>query len=191
MLRRGDGGRKTGSLNGQAELTPRWKKQHESPHSTLHLRHIVFILDKNRSSFVSNLMARKAQDVTDAELAVLQTLWDRGRDTIRRLTDTLYPNGTGVHYATVQKLLERLEAKKYVKRNRNDWPHTFQPLLDRSGLISQRLQMTADKLCEGALAPLLSNLVRASQLNADDRQSLRSLLDELDDSVDKGVKGKR
>ncbi|MSR57848.1 MAG: BlaI/MecI/CopY family transcriptional regulator [Planctomycetaceae bacterium] len=136
-------------------------------------------------------MARKAQDVTDAELAVLQTLWDRGRDTIRRLTDTLYPNGTGVHYATVQKLLERLEAKKYVKRNRNDWPHTFQPLLDRSGLISQRLQMTADKLCEGALAPLLSNLVRASQLNADDRQSLRSLLDELDDSVDKGVKGKR
>lgn len=126
-------------------------------------------------------MARKPQDVTDAELAVLQTLWDRGRETIRRLTDTLYPDGTGVHYATVQKLLERLEAKKYVKRNRNDWPHTFQPLLDKSELISQRLQMTADKLCEGALAPLLSNLVRTSQLSSDERQSLRSLLDELDE----------
>jgi predicted transcriptional regulator len=131
-------------------------------------------------------MARTAQDVTDAELAVLQLLWERGRDTIRRLTETLYPNGTGVHYATVQKLLERLEGKKYVKRNRNDWPHTFQPIVDRSDLIGRRLQMTADKLCAGSLAPLLTNLVKASRLTAEERKSLRVLLDELDD-----VKGTR
>ena len=68
-------------------------------------------------------MARTPQDITDAELAVLQVLWDEGRRTIRELTDTLYPSGTGVHYATVQKLLERLEAKKFVKRDRSAWPH--------------------------------------------------------------------
>ena len=125
-------------------------------------------------------MARPAQDVTDAELAVLQVLWERGRETIRQLTDTLYPNGTGVHYATVQKLLERLEAKRHVKRNRNDWPHSFQATTERSELINRRLQMTADKLCEGSLAPLLSNLVRTSRLSAEERESLRSLLDDLD-----------
>lgn len=128
-------------------------------------------------------MARTPQDVTDAELAVLQVLWERGRDTIRRLTETLYPNGTGVHYATVQKLLERLEGKKYVKRNRNDWPHTFQPTVERAELIGRRLQMTADKLCAGSLAPLLTNLVKASRLTSEERQSLRALLDELDQEV--------
>jgi BlaI family transcriptional regulator, penicillinase repressor len=128
-------------------------------------------------------MARTPQDVTDAELAVLQLLWERSRDTIRRLTETLYPDGTGVHYATVQKLLERLEGKKYVKRNRNDWPHTFQPTVDRTDLIGRRLQMTADKLCAGSLAPLLTNLVKASRLSAEERQSLRVLLDELDKEV--------
>jgi predicted transcriptional regulator len=128
-------------------------------------------------------MSRTAQDVTDAELAVLQVLWGSGRETIRKLTDVLYPNGTGVHYATVQKLLERLEAKKYVKRNRSDWPHSFQPTVDRADLINRRLQMTADKLCEGSLAPLLTNLVKASRLSADERQSLRSLLDQLDRDV--------
>lgn len=128
-------------------------------------------------------MARTPQDVTDAELAVLQVLWDRGRDTIRHLTETLYPNGTGVHYATVQKLLERLEGKKCVKRNRNDWPHTFQPTIDRTDLIGRRLQMTADKLCAGSLAPLLTNLVKASRLTAEERRSLRVLLDELDEEV--------
>jgi predicted transcriptional regulator len=125
-------------------------------------------------------MPRTPQDVTDAELAILQLLWERNRDTIRRLSETLYPNGTTVHYATVQKLLERLEGKKYVKRNRNDWPHTFQPIVDRSDLINRRLRMTADKLCAGSLAPLLTSLVKASQLTSEERQSLRSLLDELD-----------
>ena len=125
-------------------------------------------------------MARTPQDITDAELAVLQVLWDQGRETIRELTDTLYPAGTGVHYATVPKLLERLEAKKFVKRDRTAWPHRFEPLIGRDDLISRRLQLTADKLCEGALAPLLTNLVRATRLSPDERQSLRSLLDDLD-----------
>lgn len=132
-------------------------------------------------------MARTAQDVTDAELAVLQVLWERKRETIRRITETLYPDGTGVHYATVQKLLERLEAKKCVKRNRNDWPHSFQPMIDRDELINRRLQMTANKLCAGSLAPLLTNLVRSTKLSSKDRDSLRALLDELD----RGPKSKK
>ena len=110
----------------------------------------------------------------------MQVLWDQGRRTIRELTDTLYPSGTGVHYATVQKLLERLEAKKFVKRDRSAWPHCFDPLVGRDDLISRRLQLTADKLCEGALAPLLTSLVRGTKLSSDERESLRALLDDLE-----------
>ena len=110
----------------------------------------------------------------------MQVLWDEGRRTIRELTDTLYPSGTGVHYATVQKLLERLEAKKFVKRDRSAWPHCFDPLVGRDDLITRRLQLTADKLCEGALAPLLTSLVRGTKLSSDERESLRALLDDLE-----------
>ncbi|MCY2966924.1 MAG: BlaI/MecI/CopY family transcriptional regulator [Planctomycetota bacterium] len=125
-------------------------------------------------------MPRTPQDITDAELSVLQLLWERGRETIRRLTDTLYPNGTGVHYATVQKLLERLELKTYVLRDRSVWPHVFEALVGRDDLITRRLQMTADKLCEGSLAPLLTSLVRSTPLTANEVQSLRELLNSLD-----------
>jgi predicted transcriptional regulator len=125
-------------------------------------------------------MPRTPQDITDAELAVLQLLWERGRETIRRLTETLYPNGTGVHYATVQKLLERLEGKRCVRRDRTAWPHVFEPIIQRDALICRRIQATADKLCDGAIAPLLSSLVRATRMTAEERQSLRELLDELD-----------
>ena len=61
-------------------------------------------------------MARIPRDVTERELAVLQALWDAGPTTIRRLTDALYPGGGATHYATVQKLLDRLESKDCVRR---------------------------------------------------------------------------
>ena len=60
-------------------------------------------------------MADPAADVTDAELAVLRHLWDHGTATRRQITDALYPDGGPAHYTTVQKLLERLEAKGYVR----------------------------------------------------------------------------
>jgi hypothetical protein len=59
-------------------------------------------------------MGRKPRDVTDAELAILQVLWDRGSATIRALTDARYPPGGPSDYATVKKLLARLESKGIV-----------------------------------------------------------------------------
>lgn len=125
-------------------------------------------------------MARKPVDVTDAELAILQILWGRGEATVRDLALTLYPKQTASDLATVQKLLKRLEEKDCVERDRRHWPHVFRPLINRNDLIGRRLQDTANDLCNGALTPLLTHLVRTSPLTDADRQELRSLLESLD-----------
>jgi BlaI family penicillinase repressor len=119
-------------------------------------------------------------DVTDAELAVLQALWDAGEATIRRLADTLYPGGNDVHYATVQKLLERLESKGHVERDRSLYAHRFRARTDRDTLLGRRLRAMAEKLCGGLMAPLLTHLVRAEALSEPEREELRALIDELD-----------
>ena len=85
-------------------------------------------------------MVRDPQDLPDAELAVLQTLWERGPSTIRQLTDALYPSGSDAHYATVQKLLDRLEAKSCVRRDRSSWAHVFEARMNRDELIGRRLE---------------------------------------------------
>jgi predicted transcriptional regulator len=125
-------------------------------------------------------MARTPQDITDAELSVLQVLWDQGTATVRELTERLYKECTLSLTATVQKLLERLEGKKCVKRDRNTWPHSFTAVLRKDELIARQLQTTANKLCEGDLHPLLTCLVKTRGLSEEDRKSLRGLLDELD-----------
>jgi predicted transcriptional regulator len=126
-------------------------------------------------------MARTPEDVSDAQLAVLQVLWDSGPATIRQLTEVLYPGGGPAQYGTVQKLLERLEEKGHVRRQRAGLAHTFTALIDRGDLIGRRLQEMAEKLCGGSLTPLLTHLVRAQRLSPDERQQLRDLIDELDD----------
>lgn len=128
-------------------------------------------------------MARTPQDITDAELNVLQVLWDQGTATVRELTEKLYRECTLSLTATVQKLLERLEGKKCVKRDRKTWPHQFSAVLKREELITRQLQSTANKLCEGELNPLLTCLVKSNGLSAEERQSLRGLLDQLDQNA--------
>src|ERR1041385_4576068 len=125
-------------------------------------------------------MSRPAQDVTDAELAILQVLWDRGQATVRELTEQLYSEYSSSQHATVQKLLERLEGQGGVRPNRSAWPHVFEPAIERGELIDRKLQQTADKLCDGSIQPLLTHLVKGGRLSAQERQSLRTLLDELD-----------
>src|SRR5687768_13017400 len=133
-------------------------------------------------------MPRPSQDVTDAELAILEVLWDRGSASVRELTEALYSEYSSSQHATVQKLLERLEAKGCVTRSRESWPHAFTPAVDRTELIGRKLQQTADKLCDGSIQPLLTHLVKAGQLSAGERQSLRAMLDELEKQSKKSSK---
>ena len=49
--------------------------------------------------------------LTDAEFAVLELLWQRGRQNTRQLTAQLYPGQSVSDYATVQKLLDRRSTK--------------------------------------------------------------------------------
>ena len=125
-------------------------------------------------------MARTPEDVTETELLVLQALWDGGPATIRRLTDLLYPEGRASQYATVQKLLERLERKGLVRRDRGEPVHVFAAAVAREEIIGRKLQSVAEQLCGGSWTPLLTNLVQSQKLSAKDRRALRDLIDELD-----------
>jgi predicted transcriptional regulator len=125
-------------------------------------------------------MKGQQHDVTEAELALLQSLWDAGAATIRQLVERVYrQEGTSV-YATVQKLLDRLESKGFVERDRAGQVHVFRAAVDREELIGRRLRAVADSLCGGSLSPLLTHLVEDRGLSEAERRELRGLIEKLD-----------
>lgn len=121
-------------------------------------------------------MRSPTDDVTDTELAMLQVLWEHGEATRRQVADVLYPGGGEAHYATVQNLLGRLERKGFVAHERRGQVLVFRAAVARDELIRRRLQTLADKLCGGAVAPLVMNLVRSKPLSADEIEELSALL---------------
>src|SRR5262245_53523263 len=126
-------------------------------------------------------MARSPKDVTDKELEVLEVLWGQGPSTIQQIVEEVYPDGGTSKYATVQKLLERLEQAHCVRRQRGARAHVFEAIADRDALIGRELRSVAEKLCGGSVTPLLTHLVRTQRLSARERAELRALIDELDD----------
>jgi predicted transcriptional regulator len=122
-------------------------------------------------------MAGRPRDVTDAELDVLRALWDVGPATIRALTDRLYPSGGTSEYATVQKLLERLEGKGHVARTAEGRQNVYHATVEREELVARRLRDTAEELCDGSLTPLLTQLVSAGKLSREELRELRRVVD--------------
>jgi BlaI family penicillinase repressor len=122
-------------------------------------------------------MAGRPRDVTDAELDVLRLLWELGPATIRALADRLYPSGGASEYATVQKLLERLEGKGHVDRRAEGRQNVYRAIVRREELVARRLRDTADELCDGSLTPLITQLVSAGRLSREELRELRRVVD--------------
>ncbi|HUT89943.1 MAG TPA: BlaI/MecI/CopY family transcriptional regulator [Thermoguttaceae bacterium] len=121
----------------------------------------------------------RLDQVTEAELSILQVLWERGEAITREIAAALYEEVTDPKMASAQKLLERLEAKGCVQRDRSGRAHRFRALVSREDFLRSRLQALADRLCDGALVPLVTTLLRSKGVSRREREELRKLVNAL------------
>jgi predicted transcriptional regulator len=122
-------------------------------------------------------MGRNWPHVPDAELAVLQLLWERGPSPVRQLADALYPGGGPSEYATAHRLLERLEAKGYVARDKVEGVFHFRAVRDRDAVLGQEFEALVERMGGGSLQPLLSTLVKSKRLTAEELRELLALVE--------------
>ncbi|NKB67842.1 MAG: BlaI/MecI/CopY family transcriptional regulator [Candidatus Latescibacteria bacterium] len=116
--------------------------------------------------------------LANAELAVMNLLWQEDRLTARQIRERLYPDATKAQHGTVQRLLQRLEDKGFVTRDRSLPVHLFSPLLGRQTYACDQLESLATKLTGGSLAPLITYLVEGEKMSREELGRLRAILDE-------------
>lgn len=119
------------------------------------------------------------RQLPEAELAVLEVLWACESASTREITEAVYGEVSASKMASVQKLVERLENKDCVERDRSQRAHKFLAAVSRDEVVAEKAQALADQLCDGKLAPLVSTLLRSAELSATERKKLRQLIDEL------------
>jgi predicted transcriptional regulator len=123
----------------------------------------------------------KQSALADAELAVMNLLWSGDRSTARHIREELYPDATKAQHGTIQKLLQRLEDKGYVERDRTLPVHFFSAAITREAYAGGQLESLATKLTAGSFAPLLTHLVEEKRISRDEVLRIRAILDDYDE----------
>jgi len=120
----------------------------------------------------------KHEPLANAELAIMDQLWGRERMTARQLRDLLYGKSEKAQHGTVQRLLQRLEDKGYIERDRALPVHLFSARITREDYACGQMESLADKLTGGSLAPLITHLMDRKRISHDEIQRIRAILDE-------------
>ena len=119
----------------------------------------------------------KPSALANAELAVMELLWQGDRSTARQIREQLYPDPSKAQHGTVQRLLQRLEGKGFVERDRELPVHLFSAAVSRQAYASGQLESLADRLTGGSLAPLITHLMQEKKISSTEVERLRGILD--------------
>jgi predicted transcriptional regulator len=116
---------------------------------------------------------------TDAELAILRVLWERGPSTVRDVHDDLNER-TATGYTTVLKLLQIMTEKGLVVRDEAQRAHIYEARYSEQKTQRQLLSDLADRAFGGSAAKLVMQALSGRKTNSDELNAIRDLLDRLE-----------
>jgi len=122
-------------------------------------------------------MARSQPRPTDAELAILRVLWERGSSTVRQVHEALAgTRETG--YTTTLKLMQIMTDKGLVKRNETARTHVYSPMAGQEQTERQLVQDLVDRAFGGSAAQLVMRALGADGTTDAELREIRRLIDD-------------
>jgi predicted transcriptional regulator len=116
---------------------------------------------------------------TDAELAILRVLWDRGPSTVRDVHEALRASQNS-GYTTVLKLLQIMTDKGLVVRDETERAHVYVPKLSEQKTQRQLLGDLVDRAFGGSSAKLVLQALTGRRATREELRDIRAMLDELE-----------
>jgi predicted transcriptional regulator len=113
---------------------------------------------------------------TDAELAILRILWERGPSTVRQVHEALSaerPSG----YTTALKLLQIMTDKGLVRRDESDRTHVYTARLSEEQTQRQLVGDLLDRAFGGSAMKLVMQALSTRKASPEELAQIRALLD--------------
>jgi predicted transcriptional regulator len=116
---------------------------------------------------------------TDAELAILRVLWQRGPSTVRDVWEQLNPTqGTG--YTTVLKIMQIMCEKGLLARDETDRSHVYRAARSEGQTQRQVVGHLLERLFSGSAPKLVMQALAAKKATPAELAEIRKLLDDLE-----------
>lgn len=122
-------------------------------------------------------MNEKAKRLPDAELEVMQAIWECTPPVQRVDIDAILQKSHPMKQTTLLTLLTRLAEKKYIKIKKVTRSAQYIPLVSREDYLASQSKSFIEKLCGGSISAF-ANALCNSGLSKSDIDELKRLLDE-------------
>jgi predicted transcriptional regulator len=116
----------------------------------------------------------RSRKPTDAELAILRVLWERGPSTVRQVTETL---GKDTGYTTALKLLQIMTEKGLVVRDESSRTHVYAPAFSEAETQRQLVSDLVDRAFGGSAAKLVLQALASKKASREELAEIRRLID--------------
>src|SRR5688500_1526290 len=124
---------------------------------------------------------------TDAELAILRVLWQRGASTVRQVHDTLLRERPTA-YTTALKLLQIMTEKGLVRRDESDRTHIYQARLSEEQTQRQLVRDLLDRAFGGSATKLVMQALAARRASAEELTENSRLIGSREEREVRGVR---
>ena len=118
--------------------------------------------------------------LTPQELAIMKMVWKLEKATVRDVYEALRERRT-IAYTTVMTMMKILEEKGYLKRARLERAYVYRPTRPRQQVHGAMVRDFVERVIDGAAGALEVHLAKDGKLSKDERQTIRRIIEEMDE----------
>jgi BlaI family transcriptional regulator, penicillinase repressor len=122
------------------------------------------------------LARSKSATLTEAELRIMNVLWERRSATVHEVLEAL-PAKPALAYNSVLTIIRILERKGYVKHEKDKRAHVYLPLVDRKDATRFEVRHLVSRFFGNSNEQLLLNVLEETSIDAEELDRLRQLLE--------------
>jgi predicted transcriptional regulator len=124
---------------------------------------------------------QKSGRLTDAELEVMQVVWELGEATVRQVHEVLSEQRQ-VAYTTVMTIMNILEEKEYLRRSSKEGrAYVYEPVQPKGEVIATMVDDFVGRVLDGSARPLVAGLVQRKKLSKRDLDEIARIIEEADE----------
>ena len=113
--------------------------------------------------------------LTEAELRLMNVLWQKGRGTVHEVLEAL-PERPALAYNSVLTTIRVLEKKGYVKHVKDGRAHIYKPTMEREAASRSEIRHLVTRFFKNSHELLVLNILEDQGLEDEDLKHLRQLL---------------
>ncbi|MCB0263622.1 MAG: BlaI/MecI/CopY family transcriptional regulator [Calditrichia bacterium] len=128
-------------------------------------------------------MAKKDITLSEQQMEIMRVLWRGGEATVQDVREALSKDKP-LATTTVATMLSRLEKRGIIDHKTDERQYVYFPLVSENEVRRSMVKDLVSNVFRGDFAALMSHLVKESEIDPDDLESLKQMIDEQEKKED-------